>query len=285
MRRSSTTVPVVLLVCGACAWSAPAKEPAAKPAPAAKTKKVVLIAGRPSHGKGEHTWDEDAKLLKRCLDASPDAKGLRTEVHFNGWPKDPNTLDDADAIVLISDGFGGHPFFRVRERADRIERLMKRGVSLACIHYAVAALPPDEARLLEWIGGIYKQGYSKNPIHTAEASPASPKHPICRGWKPFTVKDELYYRIYFGEDPTRAVPIMTAMLPPDRPNKEVVAWAVERKDGGRGFGFTGAHYHANWFIPEFRTMVLNAILWVAKLDVPKTGVRSALAEKAGKPSE
>ena len=54
---------------------------------------------------------------------------------------------------------------------------------------------------------------------------------------------------------------------------EVLAWAVERPDGGRGFGFTGAHTHKNWGNPNFRTLVLNAILWTAKLDVPSGGVQ------------
>jgi len=46
---------------------------------------------------------------------------------------------------------------------------------------------------------------------------------------------------------------------------------VERPDGGRGFGFTGAHAHQNWGNPDFRKLVLNAILWTARLDVPPEG--------------
>jgi hypothetical protein len=57
-----------------------------------------------------------------------------------------------------------------------------------------------------------------------------------------------------------------------------VGWAVERKDGGRGFGFTGGHYFANWWLPDFRRLVLNAIAWTAKIDVPAGGVESTLEE-------
>ena len=56
----------------------------------------------------------------------------------------------------------------------------------------------------------------------------------------------------------------------------MLAWAVERPDGGRGFGFTGAHAHKNWGDPNFRKLVLNAILWTAKLDVPAEGVESTV---------
>jgi hypothetical protein len=48
----------------------------------------------------------------------------------------------------------------------------------------------------------------------------------------------------------------------------------DRPDGGRGFGFTGGHTHAHWGDDNQRKVVLNAILWVAKAEVPKTGVVS-----------
>jgi type 1 glutamine amidotransferase len=65
---------------------------------------------------------------------------------------------------------------------------------------------------------------------------------------------------------------MTTMLPKKKPQKEVIAWAVERKDGGRGFGFTGGHFHKNWAIEDCRKMILNAIWWTAKVEVPAGGV-------------
>ena len=73
-------------------------------------------------------------------------------------------------------------------------------------------------------------------------------------------------------------PILTAMLPKDKPNREIVAWAAERADGGRSFGFTGGHVHNNWGHDGFRRLVLNAILWVSKRDVPAGGVESAVTE-------
>jgi type 1 glutamine amidotransferase len=57
--------------------------------------------------------------------------------------------------------------------------------------------------------------------------------------------------------------------------KEAVMWAVERPDGGRGFGFTGGHFHRNWQQEDFRKVILNALLWTAQVDVPADGVASA----------
>ena len=51
-----------------------------------------------------------------------------------------------------------------------------------------------------------------------------------------------------------------------------VAWAYQRDDGGRGFGFTGGHFHWNWADPDFRRIVLNAIVRSARGEVPEGGV-------------
>jgi hypothetical protein len=78
-------------------------------------------------------------------------------------------------------------------------------------------------------------------------------------------------------------PIVTA-TPPDETRKtdaakahpgrpEILAWAFERSAGGRSFGFTGAHFHRNWDDENFRRLVVNAILWSAKLEVPPGGAR------------
>ena len=53
-----------------------------------------------------------------------------------------------------------------------------------------------------------------------------------------------------------------------------VAWAYDRPDGGRGFGFTGGHVHANWADDNFRKIMLNAIVWTANVEVPEDGVPS-----------
>jgi type 1 glutamine amidotransferase len=66
------------------------------------------------------------------------------------------------------------------------------------------------------------------------------------------------------------------MLPTNAPNREIIAWATQRAGGGRGFGFTGGHYHTNWGVPEFRQLVVNAILWTARLDVPRSGAKCAI---------
>src|SRR5213594_1393783 len=72
----------------------------------AERKKIVLLAGTPSHGPGDHEFNAGCLLLKKCLDKVP---GVNAVVFKNGWPKDSHAFDGADAIMLYMDGGGGHP--------------------------------------------------------------------------------------------------------------------------------------------------------------------------------
>jgi hypothetical protein len=54
---------------------------------------------------------------------------------------------------------------------------------------------------------------------------------------------------------------------------EVMAWAYERSDKGRSFAFTGCDLHKNWELPSQRKLILNGIVWTAKLPVPQGGVQ------------
>ena len=237
------------------------------------TRRIAFIAGVPSHGEGNHEWDKDAQLLKRCLDGAPEVGSLDIEIHYNGWPKDPGDLDDVDAIVFLTDGFEDHPL-KEPERLAKIRELAGKGIGLAFIHYSVHPPPGAEPDFLEWIGGCYQRGYSQNPINIVTISPADNGHPILRGCGGYVAEDEWYFDFRFRADQPLPVPLMTGKLPRE-PEDKVLAWALERPDGGRGFAFAGGHYHKNWHMEPFRKLVLNGILWAAKAGVPKSGVSSA----------
>src|SRR5689334_3995849 len=76
---------------------------------APEPKKLVLIAGKVSHGPGDHEFRAGSLLLKKCLEKVP---GLQVEVVPNGWPQDVSVFDGAAAIVCYADGGGGHPFIQ-----------------------------------------------------------------------------------------------------------------------------------------------------------------------------
>ncbi|MBI4662909.1 MAG: ThuA domain-containing protein [Verrucomicrobia bacterium] len=257
----------------------------------AAEKKIVIVAGRPSHGPGDHEHNAGCLVLQKCLDQVP---GVKTAVYSNGWPKEANAFDGADAIFLFMDGGGGHPAIQ-SDRLKTLGELMRKGVGLGCAHYAVE-VPKDKGgpEFLDWIGGYYETAFSTNPHWDADIKDF-PKHPITRGVKPFKIRDEWYFNMRFRPEMKGVTPILVAKptdetrqgrtASPRGPYPHIVAasgrsetlmWAVERADGGRGFGFTGGHMHANWANANFRKVVLNALLWLAKMDVPADGVQSTL---------
>ena len=259
---------------------------------AAADKKIVFVAGPPSHGPGEHEHRAGCLLLKSCLDKLP---GVASLVYSNGWPQDNKAFDGADAIVLYMDGGSGHPAIQ-DNRLATLDGLMKKGVGLVCIHYATEpTLEKGQKEFLDWIGGCFEINWSVNPHWNAQFKEL-PKHPIGRGVKPFAINDEWYFHMRFREGMKGVTPILTAvptestMSRRDGPHEgnpavreavshgepQHVAWACQRLNGGRGFGFTGAHFHKNWGDENFRKLVLNAILWTAKVEVPAEGVQSAV---------
>ena len=263
---------------------------------AAEPKEIVFLAGPPSHGPGEHEHRAGCLLLKSCLEGFP---GVTATVYSNGWPTEPDAaFAHAATIVVYSDGGGGHPLLQ-DDRLERISELMKKGVGLVCLHYAVEPTKErGEKEFLDWLGGCFEIDRSVNPVWKADFKQL-PAHPITRGVHPFTTTDEWYFYMRFRDGMQGVTPILSAVAPPstmhrpDGPHEgnpavresvahgemQTTAWACERPDGGRGFGFSGGHYHKNWGNDDVRKLVLNAILWTAKVEVPAEGVQSHVSEE------
>lgn len=237
------------------------------------TKKIVLIAGTPSHGPGEHEFNAGTTILTDCLNKVP---GVSAVMVKGGWPTDETVFDGANSVVLFMDGGNNHPMIRTPERMAKMKSLMAKGVGLACLHYAVEFPKGDVGnQILEWLGGYYETNYSTNPHNDVLLTPKE-GHAITRGVKPFQCLDEWYYRIRFTPGDKRVTPVLTAILPKDSTNVETTGWAIERADGGRSFGFTGAHFHKSWGMEDFRKLVLNAICWTAKVRIPRNGIASTV---------
>ncbi len=265
-----------------------------RPTAQGETRTLVLIAGPKSHGpegNGAHDYPWDARVAAAMLLASNVADRLRVRVIIDGWPADESELSDADGIVLFCDGRDGEHFSEAlhlanAERIASVERLMKRGCGLAVIHFGTFAGEADGERALRWCGGYFQwQGDDgarawRSAITTLEAPvvPATPGHPALRGIDPsgFRLREEFYHDLRFPNaadsawTPLLAVPA----LPAKRERGTVVAWACERADGGRGFGTTLGHFHSNWNLAAYRTVLLNGIAWSAGVEIPERGVQA-----------
>jgi len=262
---------------------------------AADTKHILMLAGKPSHGPAQHEHNAGVQLLAKCLRES----GLPLEVtfHLNAeWPSQEE-LAKADTIVMYADGGGGHPALQ-GDHLAQLGKEMKRGAGVVCLHYAVEVpVTPGGPEFKDWLGGYFEPNWSVNPHWDADFK-SLPQHPVSSGVKPFATNDEWYFHMRFRDGMKGVTPILTAIAPDstmsrkddahagnpavreDVKNKvpQHTAWAVQRDDGGRGFGFTGGHFHNGWGNDDQRKLVLNAIVWSAKGEVPADGVKSSVSE-------
>lgn len=252
---------------------------------------VAIVVGPERHAPGSHEVAAGGRLMAHCLNNAANVSGIKAVVHY-AWPKDRDALASFSTVVFIGDQFPG-------ERLEDSERAMldltamtDRGCGIICIHYATGLSAGDVAAdgdhpLLHWTGGYFatrcNHHQSVARIFEATITPAAlENHPVLRGWKTFDVLDEPYTRNWFGNEglAAGAIPLATVEFPPDQPQTEIVAWAIEKEDGGRGAGITMPHFYRNWERPNLRRFILNAIVWSAQLDVPAAGVETTLPDLA-----
>jgi quercetin dioxygenase-like cupin family protein/type 1 glutamine amidotransferase len=247
-------------------------------------KKIVIIGGKKSHGPGEHDFPNGVPMIAAWLKASPAFAAVDVLSYTGGFPADLAVLDGASSLVLYFDGVQETPPPLLDPaRVAKLQQLMDAGAGLITLHQA-STLPAGNKTvpLTEWLGaqrnGMFDRTTEKVTLKLATAS-----HPVTAGVKEIAFEDEFYPTLQFH--PQRKVtPILRTELTPkfgdakkqqDNPparGEHTVGWAFERANGGRSFGFTGAHYVKNLENPNLRQLLVNAIAWTAKIDVPAGGV-------------
>jgi hypothetical protein len=254
-------------------------------------KKIVFVADTRPHGpRGNHEFMAGAILMARTLHAHYPKVHAVVHPHHR-WPKD---LGHADAVIVLLNHGGAAVNPAVQAAVDR-------GAGFMAIHYGVEVNKGKQGdAFLKWMGGYFETFWSVNPWWTPEFK-TIPEHATTRGVKPFTVNDEWYYHMRFVEGMKGVTPILTATPPlttlgkSKKPSErgsnpdvydavaagkpQHMAWAYERPDGGRGFGFTGFHRYENLRNDDFRTLLVNAAAWVTRLEVPSGGVPSKTPTK------
>ena len=232
----------------------------------------------------------------------------------DGWPKDPSLLADADSIVVVSDGRDGDkyseaPHLESPERVAEVQKLIDRGCGLCVLHFSTFAPDKYAPQVLDWTGGYFdweengeRKWYSAIKTIEGDVVPVGGKHPTLSGVRPWRMKEEFYFNIRFAPGEPSIAPGATivngvparrhadgsttqplVVVPALGGNDDdglTVAWARERKTGGRGFGTTCGHFYDNWKHDDFRKLVLNALVWSAQGEVPKDGVDGPFLSRA-----
>lgn len=250
-------------------------------------KKIVFIADTAPHGgRGNHEFVAAAVFLAKAInDYDPKAYAVVTTMQ-----KMPKDLKHADAVVVLMN------HARAAAESPAVKEAMDKGAGFMAIHYGVEVSKGKQGdNFLKWMGGYFETEWSVNPWWTPEFKEI-PKHETTRGVKPFSTRDEWYYHMKFVDGMKGVTPILYD-LPPlstvggggkttsshggnpfaykdvQDGKAQVMAWAYERPEkGGRGFGYTGLHDHKNLGIPSVRTLLTNAVAWVANMPIPENGI-------------
>lgn len=230
--------------------------------------KVLFIGKQPDHPFATHMYLHTGQLLAECLKLS----GNIETVVSDGWPKDAETLDGVRTVVLYMTPAA--EFLLDGPHQTEFKALMERGVGLVTLHWASSVHQKNFKRLgptwMSYLGGTW---ISNVGLHTGKSPlrQVVPDHPISRGWDEYEIHDEYYLNPTISE---QATPLLQVMVI-DKP--VVVGWAYERENGGRAFGTTLGHYYRNFQQEPFRRMIVNGVLWSAKVEVPQDGAKVNLS--------
>lgn len=258
---------------------------------AAGNTRVLIVVGPSSHPPGTHEVAAGGRLMKYCLEHATGIDSIKVDV-VTQWPSDETIRAEIDTVVFIGDLFPPHQMEDSTTIMAQLGEMMDRGGSIVCIHFATGLRDPNVAAdgdhpLLSWMGGYFASRCAHHKsiariFPKCDIAPVLADHPVSRGWDTFTLNDEPYIENYFGPPGHAAksglIEFATSMLPPEAPKRQVVAWGIDRPDGGRGFAVVMPHYYHNWAVRDLRTLILNGIVWSSGREVPADGVQVDLPD-------
>lgn len=260
------------------------KVPLEVDAPKPGLAKILLLAGGPSSKAMAHEYFAGCALLMDWLEQQPGV----WPVMARGWPANERVLEGTRCVVYFGDGGGKQPFLEPARWAA-LQRLRSSGAGLVLLHQAMDfPAGPQAMEIKAWLGAVYLSDIGSRGHWDMEFK-RIPSHAVTRGVTPFAAPaDGWLYNLHFAE---RGVTPLLVGAVPDKSRStadakkhagrdEVIAWAYEHSSGARGFGFTGADLHQSWSYESQRTLVLNGILWAARLDVPPQGAKAAFAPES-----
>jgi hypothetical protein len=254
------------------------KVPLEVDAPKTGLVKVILLAGAPSSKTMAHEYFAGCALLMEWLKQQPGVWPIMAR----GWPSNEKLFEGARSVVYFGDGGGKQPFLDSKRWA-LLQRLRRTGTGLVLLHQAMDfPLGAQGDEIKTWLGGVFHSDIGSRGHWDMEFTKIG-SHPVTRGVQPFAAPaDGWLYNLHFLD--TGVTPLLVGAVPDKSRTTadakkhagrdEVIAWAHEQPDGTRGFGFTGADLHRSWAYESQRKLVLNGILWTAKIPVPPHGAEA-----------
>ncbi|MDA1051461.1 MAG: ThuA domain-containing protein [Planctomycetota bacterium] len=234
-----------------------------------KNKKVLMLSQSPDgHPPMTHEYAAGLRIMEKCLAS---ISGVEVK-HVNAdspWPEGPELIRDADCVVMFLSE-GARWTHEDPRRIEAFAQLAARGGGFITLHWGMGT---KEARYidgyLKLFGGCHGGPDRKYKVLDADVTIGTKDHPITRGIENFTIHEEFYYQLKLVSAGNQLKPILQTEIDGEI---QTVAWAWQRGDGGRSFGFSGGHFHENWSRVEYRRLMTQAVLWSLELPVPEAGV-------------
>lgn len=234
-----------------------------------KPQRLLLLGQGPDgHPQATHEYFAGLRIVKKCLDRVDGLKATLVDAN-EPFRDGPDLIDKADGVVLFLSE-GAKWIHQDEARLAAFDRLAARGGAFAALHWGLGCRDAQYVeKYVNLFGACHGGPDRKYAVVTATTEIADAKHPIVTGVAPIMLEDEFYYRLKFPKPPQSVVPLLRV---PIEGEAHTVAWAWERPDKGRSFGFSGLHFHKNWERAEYRRLVAQGIVWTLKLPVPADGL-------------
>jgi type 1 glutamine amidotransferase len=232
--------------------------------------RIYLRGGPKTHGpagNGQHdgpTWVKEWQPLLASRGAKVDGS-----LQF----PTPQQLDDTDVLVMFAANAGN---IAGDQRAS-LEKFLKRGGGIVCLHDAVLAQEPHWFKTI--IGGAWENGVAKYFEGENTYYYVNTEHPITKGASNFTITDEVYWDLHMMPD----AHILAASMQPVRPARGAEPpatpaigklipqmWTYETQlPGGQPYRAVVSllgHHFTTFSSPHVRAIFLRAIAWAGKRD-------------------
>lgn len=209
--------------------------------------RIVLVAGKKDHGKGEHdypAWQKAWEALFKLADKVDVVTAWE-------WPA-REEFQKADVMIFYQHGDW------TGARAADVDAFLDRGGGLVYIHWAVDGRE-DAPGFAKRIGLASKGGsikYRHGPLDLSFNKDA--KHPIARNFDKLKLVDESYWQLT-GELPKDRV--LATQIEDKEPRP--LFWTTEPSKG-RVFVSIPGHYSWTFDDPMYRVVLLRGIAWAAK---------------------
>jgi type 1 glutamine amidotransferase len=259
MFRHSALLTALLIVAPAATAQQPTvdKEDATKP-------KVLLLGQSPDdHPRLTHEYMAGVRVIAKALQQSQRVEV--TVARADGpWPEGPELIRKADVVVVFV-AQGAKWIHEDPRRLEAFAQLAGRGGGLVGIHWGLGTKEQRHVEgAIKLFGGVHGGPDRKYQVVTTDVTIPAQDHPVMRGVKPGKWNEEFYYQMKLT-NAANLTPLMQAEIDG---KKETVAWAWQRSNGGRSFGFTGGHFHQNWKQERYYRMLTQAVIWTAKVEIP-----------------